>query len=597
MNKKYINGESLYYAIISGCNEIINKKEYLNKINVFPVPDGDTGTNMGASARHISDNLEYSKAVLDVLKSASDLSIMGARGNSGIILSQFFYGVFKECPSGQESLDTLDIANMMKGSVKYIYGSIENPKEGTILTLIKEWADILKKEVEKETDMKKAFLTSYDKAGVVLKNTENAIEEMTNTKIVDSGAQGFYEFLTGIKKYIVNEEWNKIEEKEATAEELKEEKIFIEHDLENIKYRYCTEAIILPNSKYNKETMKKLLLEFGDSIIVSEYSDRIKLHVHTNDTIELFFKIRNYGTIIHQKVDDMGMQQNVVRNRKSKVAIVTDSSCDLPKELIDELQIHVLPIKIMIGDNVYLEKYTLDAETFNRVIDGTEDVIKTSQPDMFTIQNKYEFLLSYYDSIIVVNLSKGLSGTYNICKLTTERVDDGKITVINSKSLSIKLGMIVEEAAKLANDGATHEEIVTNIRENIENIKEYATLNTIEDLTNGGRMNNVKGKVIKTLVEVLNFKPILSLNEEGKVYLVDKAFSTNSGYKKSVNLFEKKNGKIEKYAVSYVKDIEAAKEYEKIMQDRFKKDAKYIMSVTPCIAIHLGRGAVLAAGK
>ena len=188
-----------------------------------------------------------------------------------------------------------------------------------------------------------------------------------------------------------------------------------------------------------------------------------RLHVHTDTPAELFNELRHTGTLAFQKADDMVRQSDVVYNRKWKIALVTDSTCDLSQELLDNYQVNMLPININFGENHYLDKVTIQPEQFYTLLKENKDYPKSSQVNEKAFVNLYSHLASHYDSVIAIHLSDKLSGTFNSSQKAAQAISKefGKpISVINSKNLSGALGLLVLRAARAIEEGYSHDEIV-----------------------------------------------------------------------------------------------------------------------------------------
>ena len=217
----------------------------------------------------------------------------------------------------------------------------------------------------------------------------------------------------------------------------------MEHIPEEVTLRYCTEAI-LQDVKADHQTLARLLGSYGDSVVIAG-SDKVKhLHLHTNDPAAFFFQLKDFGTLSFQKADDMVRQSEMVYRRKWKIALVTDSTCDLPQEMIDHYQIHSLPLNISFGDNHYLDKITIQPEQFYTLLDQSHAFPKTAQINESSFTRLYSQLITHYDSVIAVHLTSQFSGTYNNSRKAADAISQefGKpVTVINSKNLSGALGL------------------------------------------------------------------------------------------------------------------------------------------------------------
>ena len=192
-----INGHDLYNMLQYGTSYVVNKRTTLNDINVFPVPDGDTGNNLVHTLMTISRESKASDSFCETLDSISESALIGARGNSGIIFAQFINGLRLSCDKKDE-VDMEDFMKMVNHSVTETYKALSNPVEGTMLTVIREWAGYLKKFLDKKKTIKEQFDEAYKHTESILEQTKDMLDVLKDKNVVDSGAYGFVLFLEGI---------------------------------------------------------------------------------------------------------------------------------------------------------------------------------------------------------------------------------------------------------------------------------------------------------------------------------------------------------------------------------------------------------------
>ncbi|NLP46117.1 MAG: DAK2 domain-containing protein [Epulopiscium sp.] len=326
MNKQHIDSSLLKRMIISGAKYLERKKQEVDELNVFPVPDGDTGTNMSltilAAAKELQ-KMDFDR-VDEVAKAASSGSLRGARGNSGVILSQLFRG-FAKGLQGQENITSSSLAQAFQSGVETAYKAVMKPKEGTILTVAKECAEKANELVETNTDLeivcKKALEHAYD----TLQKTPDMLPVLKEAGVVDAGGQGLLYILEGAYHVLIGKE----EEIEFFVEEEDKEKHSFRHltgiDHEDIKFGYCTELIInKPDGIFDEsviEELKTYLTKIGDSIVVVGDEELIKIHVHTNHPGQVFEKGLTLGFLTNMKVDNMRIQHtSKVITEQTKIA-------------------------------------------------------------------------------------------------------------------------------------------------------------------------------------------------------------------------------------------------------------------------------------
>ena len=335
-NSKELDGKQLYYSFLAGAQRIFENQDLLNKINVFPVADADTGTNLVSTMRAIINTSIPTNNLKQTADAIANAALIGARGNSGIIFAQFLYGFSNEIKVGQR-VNINSFAGILVESIKYAYEAIANPVEGTMITVMREWVEHIDRVKYKFDDFKKLISDSIHSARISLKETTDKLEVLKKAKVVDSGAKGFVVFLEGMIDFFNHGEVKKILPARNIIKVQSAEAELISHD--EINFRYCTEAM-LEGEKLDKKLILNMIQDMGDSLVIAGSPAKLRIHIHTDDPANLFEEIHKYGDITYQKVDDMVMQNQVMTSRLAPIAIVTDSTCDLPDELIQKHQIN-----------------------------------------------------------------------------------------------------------------------------------------------------------------------------------------------------------------------------------------------------------------
>ncbi len=584
-----LNGKNLYFLFLAGAKKILENQMEINRINVFPVPDADTGTNLASTIRSIIDNIrpDYSyKATADKIAVAA---LEGARGNSGIIFAQFLYGLSAETGNHQE-ITLENFSESLKRSIQYIYEAIANPVEGTMLTVIREWVDHIHQKKDELGCFKEMLYDSYHIAKRSLGETTKKLKVLAKANVVDAGAKGFVLFLEGILEYLSK---NNVKEVLELSQALVAAEPHMEEiSKETLTYRYCTEALI-KGEKLDKPFIKKKVLEFGDSVVVAGSQSKLRIHVHTDTPADLFEMLRPMGTLTHQKADDMLLQYQIAHERKYNIALVTDSTCDLSEELLDKYQIHQVPINIHVGESVYLDKLTLDPETFYTISEESPQIPSTSQPNEKSFVNLYSHLATHYDSVIALHISEKFSGTWSSSAKAAKRVESElkkKISVIDSKTISGSLGLLVLRTAEAIEKGMAHDEILRRIEGWIANEKLYVSVKSLHNIVRSGRVSPLTGFIAKTL----NLKPIISVGDDGKAIMLDKAFSQEGNIRKVLNHIRKdiSEGKLWNYMIVHALNPEGAENLANTLKKITGRPPRFISAVCSALVLHAGNGTV-----
>jgi DegV family protein with EDD domain len=586
----YLDGKTLYYSFLAGAQKIFENQVLINKINVFPVADADTGTNLASTMRSIVESPIPTKDLKLTAAALADAALTGARGNSGIIFAQFIYGFSNEIQK-HETVSVETFAEIVKKAVVYAYEAIANPVEGTMITVIREWAEfiyILKDTIQ---DFIELLAQAYEKAVESLQATTATLAVLKKSNVVDAGAKGFVVFLQGMVEYLNIGELRKLISSRETV--VIPDAEVISH--EEINFRYCTEAMLSldEKKKANIGQVRKLIGPMGDSMVVAGSDKKMRVHIHTDNPSEVMLALNRVGNITFQKVDDMVMQKEISSNAKYPVALLTDSTCDLPEELIEKYQIQVVPLSVHFGDTYFLDRLTLLPSEFYSMLDKSAAYPSTAQPAYKDFFNRYSYLSTHYDSIIGIHISAAMSGTWSNSSKASHAVAEhsGKpIKVINSKRLSSGLGLVVLRAARELENGATFEELSGRIEKWADNTKMYVSSRTIKYMVKSGRVSYAKGKI----GSLLNLKPIVIVNNEGKTETFGKPFTEKASMKMIMKEIAEKigNRKIWGYSISHAKNLSTAQWFADEMRRITGLDPEFINEASPVLGVNVGPGVV-----
>jgi DegV family protein with EDD domain len=585
---KIINGKHLYYSFLAGGNSVLQNQKELNRINVFPVSDKDTGTNLASTIRSVIDNLKPHKSYKTTIDNIAEAALIGARGNSGVIFAQFFYGLSQETHK-KSFINLSEFARSVKDSIPYIYQAVSNPVEGTILTVIKDWSSYLNHQKDIIHDFKLVLNNSVEVLEKSLWETTTKLKELNKHGFVDAGAKGFVVFIKGIIDFINNRNVKNLSQNQNHDLSIVHSEEIVDGD---IPYRYCTEAII-KNLSIAKEELKSELNKNGDSVVVAGSEKLSRIHIHTNHPSKLFYKLKDIGTITYQKVDDMIRQQEVSTKRKWKIAVLTDSTCDLSQELLDYYQINMVPINLNFGDSHYLDKVTIQPEQFYSLLESSEEFPKTSQINEHSFMGVYSHLASHYDAIIALHLTSQFSGTYLSSKKAADRISkefNKPVYVFDSRNLSGALGLLVLKTSQAIEEGKSYEEIIKSLEKWRENAKIFVSVKDLKYMIKGGRVSKPKGFI----ANALGLNPVISMDEDGKSLLFGKTFSQNSSLNKIFKHIAKlkKTKSIWNYIILHAHNQEGAIEVEAKMIEIVQKKPISVVDISPVIGMHAGNGAV-----
>ena len=316
---QYIEGKMLRDMFVSGANNLQNHKDLVDKLNVFPVPDGDTGTNMSLTISYAMKELAKveNDNITEIGKSLSKGSLMGARGNSGVILSQIIRG-FSKSIEGKEQISTEDLAKAFKNGSDTAYKAVIKPIEGTILTVVRESGEYAIKASKKEKDLLKFLEMVIAEANNSLERTPELLKSLKEAGVVDSGGKGLVLIYEGMYEALKGNPIKAKDLNDSNVSEIKQAGTSI--NTEDIKFCYCTEFILESNSISDTE-IRDIMLKYGDSLAVVGDGGIIKVHVHTNDPGLVLQDALKYGQLVTIKIENMKLQhENTLVDNINEIA-------------------------------------------------------------------------------------------------------------------------------------------------------------------------------------------------------------------------------------------------------------------------------------
>ncbi len=431
---KTIDAQMVAKMFLGGAKNLESKKEWINELNVFPVPDGDTGTNMTltitAAAGEVGNLEELNMETL--AKCISSGSLRGARGNSGVILSQLLRG-FTKGIKDQEELDVIDLANAMQKAVETAYKAVMKPKEGTILTVAKGAALKAAELAQSMEDMEEFCRLVIEEAQEVLSRTPDMLPVLKEAGVVDSGGQGLVEVLKGCYDALLGKE---VDYSFETPKKESEVRISARTEAE-IRFGYCTEFIIMLEKAYDEKTeleFKAFLESIGDSIVVVSDDDIVKVHVHTNDPGLAIQRALTYGALSRMKIDNMRLEheEKLIKDA-SRIAAEQKKQDEAKKaEKKEEPRKEMGFISVSIGEGVGeifkglgVDYLIEGGQTMNP---STEDMLEA----ISQVNADHIFILPNNKNIILAaNQAGSLTSDKHVIVIPTKTVPQGITAMVN----------------------------------------------------------------------------------------------------------------------------------------------------------------------
>ncbi len=582
----YVDGPRLRRSLLAAADWVAAGRDELNRINVFPVPDGDTGTNMCLTLRAVAHALrELGDAPLpQVTATMAQASIRGARGNSGLMLSQFLLGL-QERLGPRLTASTADLAPAIRAGFDRLEESLDEPVEGTILTVVRETAQEAERAAG-ERDVRVFVRRLVARAEVALARTPELLQALKQAGVVDAGAKGFVRFLDGVKRLIeegvlAQGAVDRVDVSPPNAAALTE--VADERD-----YQYCTEILVRGDALPASTDVRRALRALGGSIVVLQTGDLLKAHVHTDAPDALFALGATWGTVETTKAEDMRVQHRALLEKRP-LAFATDTACDLPDHLVFEHGITLVPTQLIIGDHVYQDRLEMSpAEFFERLRAG-EDA-STSQPAPKTFEDAFADALRGAEHVVAIVLSKALSGTYANAERAVRVVDPGRIHLVDSRGASLTEGMLVLRGLELAALGWDGPAIARELERVRDQSGGFFTVDNLERLIRSGRVGRLRG----WLGTRLNVKPIMALTIEGRAEPVDRARGREAARARVLARLERlltPRPQQLRLGVAHGDIPEFAETLRAELVDRYQPKQIVVTPITPVIAAHAGIGA------
>ena len=591
----YLDGARLRRSLLAACDYTQRQRGELNRINVFPVPDGDTGTNLALTVRAIADHLRanHDEGVGPVAREAAQAAVLGARGNCGMILSHFLLG-FAGQVEGRARIDAGQFADALDAGVRNLYDALERPVEGTILTVMRETAEAARAAAIPD------FVPLVDhlvtRARDALARTPDLLPVLRKAGVVDAGAKGFVHLLEGVLLFIHGDPLVAVEAPAAAAGEPAAGRVEFAPPEE--AFRFCTEALVRGPDLPDQAQVRARLKGSGDSLIVVRAADVLKVHVHTDEPETVFDYLRGLGELVTHKAEDMRAQHEAVERAAAShvslarrpVTVVADSACDLPDEVVRAHGIHVTPLLLVEGDEVRRDGVDVTAEQFHARLRETGATLPTtSQPAPADFLETYARAAEDGEAVVGVILSSALSGTFASAEAAAGRFHGAPVHLADSRGASLLAGLLTLKAAELAERAVPPAEIVAEVERVRDRSGILFTVDSFDRLLASGRV----GKGRAWLGTLLRVKPILELDREGRVEPVGRVLGRGRVMGAVMERLEARvpRGAKVRFGVIHVGAHDVPPAVTRELRARWGNVEVLTAPATPVLATHLGTGA------
>ncbi len=501
-------------AIISGIHRVVAQQEYLNRINVFPVADSDTGTNLSLSLSAALPVLrtQGDASLGQLLAATADALLDSARGNSGAIVAQFFQGL-SDHTDDEAHFTTATFSGALQNAAGYARDALSQPREGTILSAISAFADEVDEQLQASPEIlfPTLLIRAHDRVDQAVAETTEQLDVLKKAGVVDAGAKGFAELVGGIAEYLAH---GMIAPLPDTT--VPDDRVFDVEPLavdDNSSFRFCTECLV-SGSDIDRRKLREELAQLGSSLVLAGSKRKAKIHIHVDNPDVVFEVARRFGELSGAKADDMHRQQHGLQNRARKFAVITDSGADISDADMERLDIHMVPCRIQFGDRGYLDKVSISTDEFSRELKANPHPPTTSQPAPGDFRRQFQFLASHFHDVLSINLTSRASGTYEGARSAALRTEaPGHIHVVDSLNASVGQGQLAVLAAECAERGMDIAATVDKLREQIPNTRTYALLYDLGFAVRGGRLP----RWLKTVTDLMRIVPVIRVKPDGRI--------------------------------------------------------------------------------
>jgi DegV family protein with EDD domain len=585
----YVDGPRLARSIFAAADWVTAGRDEINRINVFPVPDGDTGTNFSLTLRAVADALRAlgDASLPDTTRTMARAAVLGARGNSGMMLAHFLLG-FSESLGDRPRAAAADIAAAVRAGSSRLYTSLDDPREGTILTVAREAAEAAERAAVDSPDIAEFMRRLLEEGEAALARTPQLMAALREAGVVDAGGKGFVRMLEGVVRYIDGDPILAVAETELERAEMPAALVEVAAERD---FQFCTEVLVRGEHLPPANEVRAAMHGFGGSVVVAAAGDILKVHVHTDSPEAVFSFAARWGRVETTKADDMRAQhRRLAHPERRPVALVADSSADLPDPVLDRHHIALVPLQVMFGDETFRDRVELKPEEFYRRLRGARDLPTTSQPTPADFVRVLRDARAEADEVVAVLLSAALSGTFASAQAAVRAAGISGVQLVDSRSASLGLGMLTLRGAELAESGWSGVRIARELERLRGQSGMLLTVDRYDNLLRSGRVS--RGKA--WLAGMLDVKPILSLDASGRVIPVDRVRGREQVVPRVLALLERRltpRPKVVRFGVAHAEAPDMAERVRNALVAAYQPRECFVTLATGVLATHVGPGA------
>lgn len=589
MGITYVDGPRLARALYAASDWVAAGREEINRINVFPVPDGDTGTNFSLTLRSVADALRAlgDASLPETVKAMARGAVLGARGNSGMMLAHFLLG-FADALDGKPTATTPEIARAIRAGSDRLYAALDDPREGTILTVARDAATAAEKVAAEGMDIGEFMRLLLAEGEEALARTPELMAVLKEAGVVDAGGKGFVRMIEGVVRFI---EGDPILPADFSVTVESMSPAALSDVVSERDFQFCTEVMVRGEELPPANEVRQVMRQFGGSLVVLVAGNLLKVHVHTDTPDAVITYAARWGVIEATKADDMRIQHRELAHAERRpVAVVTDSSADLSDTVLDRHHIALVPLQVMFGNEVFQDRVGLKPEEFYRRLRTVRDLPTTSQPTPADFVRVFRDARSEADEVVAVLLAANLSGTYQSALAALKAASVPDVHVVDSASASLGVGLLALRAAELAESGWNAARIVTELNRIKPQCGSFITVDKFDNLIRSGRVT--RGKA--WLAGMLDVKPILSLDPSGRILPVDRVRGRDNVVPRVLALLDKRltpHPKSVRFGVVHAEAPEVADRVRTALVAAYQPRDCFVSLATGVLGTHVGTGA------
>ncbi len=592
----YLDGMRLTRALRAGIARLLDGQEHLNSINVFPVADSDTGTNMALTMQSVLVALDAhdDRHAGRTLTTVADAALDGARGNSGAILAQFFQGL-SDASVDLPRLAPADFGDAVEHGARAAREALAEPRDGTVLSVLADFAnEVSQRARDGVHDFRMLLTGGLERARASLADTPNRLEVLRRANVVDAGGEGFVMLLAGIDRFLHS---GSLREPVAPMPRgLAEHAVETGVDAVSADgHRWCTECMI-HGDDIDRRRLRETLTAMGSSLVLAGTRNRCKVHIHVDSPDAVFRAAADFGAVSGEKADDMHRQHGTARHDAARrVAVITDSAADMPEDMIESLDVHLVPVRVNFGERSFLDKVSINNREFFEELARNPVHPTTSQPAPGDFRRLYEFLASHYAHVVSINLTAKVSGTWQAARCAAERVSTPeRVHVVDCRNVSLGQGLIAMHAARCAQDGMDVDEVLAEVEHVIPRTHTFGLVRDLSYAVRGGRVPRSR----KLVADLLRITPVLACTPDGRVTANGVILGRRHAVRKLVDFVLRRidPARAWRVAVGHAADPDSAAWLADAFRERLPRiDALYQTDIGSAFGVHGGPGTLVVA--